>query len=72
MEKDTAAHITHAKVLLAADDNGRSVARSFAVVRALANSQKLPLADEPTGNLDVATIEAVFAESLSIMLDRHP
>ncbi len=40
-----------------------------AIARALANRPKLLLADEPTGNLDVTTAEAVFAELLAIVRD---
>ena len=35
-----------------------------AIARALANSPRILLADEPTGNLDVATSDRVFAELL--------
>jgi len=41
-----------------------------AISRALANSPRILLADEPTGNLDVATAEIVFAELLHIVRDR--
>jgi lipoprotein-releasing system ATP-binding protein len=38
-----------------------------AVARALANKPMLVLADEPTGNLDEATADIVFAEFLSLV-----
>ena len=38
-----------------------------AVGRALANRPALVLADEPTGNLDEATAEIVFAEFLNLV-----
>ena len=38
-----------------------------AVARALANRPPLVLADEPTGNLDEATADIVFAEFLNLV-----
>ncbi|WP_159348411.1 ABC transporter ATP-binding protein [Roseomonas harenae] len=41
-----------------------------AIARALANAPKVLLADEPTGNLDVATADRVFAELLEAVRGR--
>ncbi|WP_439579414.1 ABC transporter ATP-binding protein [Elioraea sp.] len=42
-----------------------------AIARALANAPRLLLADEPTGNLDMATADVVFGELLSLVRDRR-
>ncbi|MFT8242740.1 ABC transporter ATP-binding protein [Roseomonas sp. BN140053] len=41
-----------------------------AIARALANAPRILLADEPTGNLDVATSDRVFAELLDAVRGR--
>jgi lipoprotein-releasing system ATP-binding protein len=41
-----------------------------AIARALANEPRHPLADEPTGNLDVATSDRVFSELLDAVRNR--
>jgi lipoprotein-releasing system ATP-binding protein len=40
-----------------------------AIARAIANNPKILLADEPTGNLDMATAETVFTEMLKLVRD---
>lgn len=42
-----------------------------AIARALANNPALLLADEPTGNLDVATADEVFAQLMQTLRERN-
>jgi lipoprotein-releasing system ATP-binding protein len=42
-----------------------------AIARALANAPKILLADEPTGNLDVATSAIVFGELLRVVREQN-
>jgi lipoprotein-releasing system ATP-binding protein len=42
-----------------------------AIARALANNPSVLLADEPTGNLDVATADAVFAQLIETLRDHN-
>lgn len=43
----------------------------IAIARALANSPKLLLADEPTGNLDTKTADLVFDELMSLVREEN-